>query len=96
MEPEKKFGDGVCDHAQPSDIAQMAEEFLRAKNIPESAWNGCRFGYGGHGGTGPFKSVYTEIERRNGNWVAVKLDRSKQELPPERTGLQVIQLQTTL
>jgi hypothetical protein len=83
---------GACDHAQPNDVARMGEEFLRAKNVPETGWDGCRFGYGGNGGTGPFKSVYTEVERRAGNWVAVKLDRRKDDLPPERTGFQIIQL----
>ncbi len=92
MEPGKTPEEGACDHAQPSDVARMSEEFLRNRGIAETAWDGCRFGYGGAGGSGPFLSVYTEVERRNGNWVAVKLDRLKELLPPERTGFKVVQL----
>ncbi len=92
MEPGKKPAEGACDHTQPADIARMGEAFLLARNIPEIAWEGSRFGYGGDGGTGPFKSVYTEIERRNGQWVVVKIDRSKLELPAGRAGFQPVTL----
>ena len=83
---------GACDHTQPAEVARLGEEFLRAKGVPEEAWDGCRFGYGGSGGSGPFKSVYTEVERRGANWVAVKLDRRKTDLPPELEGFQVASL----
>jgi hypothetical protein len=73
-------------------VAKLGEEWLQAKGVPESGWDGCRFGYGGDGGSGPFKSVYTEVERRAGVWVAVKLDRKKEGLPPERVGFQVVKL----
>jgi hypothetical protein len=89
---EAKNGQGACDHAQPSEVAWLGEEYLRAKGVPESAWDGCRFGYGGDGGTGPFRSVYTEVERRGGDWVAVKLDRRKEALPPSLSGFQVVKL----
>jgi hypothetical protein len=92
MEPGNTPEAGACDHAQPADVARMGEEFLQARNVPESSWDGCRFGYGGNGGTGPFKSVYTEVERRNGGWVAVKLDRSKLDLGPDRIGFKVVAL----
>ena len=90
MEPGKSPAEGLCDHTQPADIARMGEAFLLAGNIPEEAWEGYRLAYGGDGGTGPFKSVYTEIERRKGQWVAVKIDRSKLELPPERRGFKAV------
>ncbi len=83
---------GACDHTQPADIAAMAEKFLLDKGIAKTSWEGCRFGYGGTGGSGPFKSVYTEIENRQGNWVAVKLDRLKTELPAEKIGFQAVTL----
>ncbi|GEM_PF-1475067 len=92
MEPGNTPAAGACDHAQPADVARMGEEFLRARSVPDSAWDGCRFGYGGNGGTGPFKSVYTEVERRGADWVAVKLDRRKDDLPPDRTGFQIVRL----
>lgn len=68
----------------------MAEEYLHSIGVEESAWESSRFGFGGDGGTGPFRSVYTEIERRQGNWVAVKLDRRKEILPAELTGFLVV------
>jgi hypothetical protein len=83
---------GECDHFQPADLARLAEEWLRAKSVPEAAWEGCRFGHGGGGGSGPFKSVYMEVERRNGNWVAVKLDRRKEDMPQEERGFKVVGL----
>ncbi len=92
MEPENTPAAGACDHAQPAEVAIMAEKYLKALGVPEPAWDGCRFGYGGHGGSGPFKSVYTEVERRSGNWVAVKLDRSREDLGPARNGFKVVQL----
>lgn len=83
---------GACDHTQPAEVARLGEEFLRAKGVPEEAWSGCRFGFGGSGGSGPFKSVYTEVERRGPQWVAVKLDRLRTDLPPDRSGFRVAAL----
>jgi hypothetical protein len=90
MESAKKTGD--CDHFQPADLAALAEEFLRGKAVPEALWEGCRFGHGGGGGSGPFKSVYMEVERRGPNWVAVKLDRRKEDMAPAERGFKVIRL----
>jgi hypothetical protein len=83
---------GACDHFQPADLARLAEEFLREKSVPETLWEGCRFGHGGGGGSGPFKSVYMEVERRGPNWVAVKLDRRKEDMAPEQRGFKVVTL----
>lgn len=90
MDLKKSPEAGACDHAQPSDVAKLAEEFLHQEKIPVADWQGKRFGYGGHGGAGPFKSVYTEIEYRAGQWVAVKLDRLREDLPAERKGLREV------
>jgi hypothetical protein len=92
METGKTPSDGACDHTQPSDVARMGQEFLQAQGIPEPVWEGCRFGYGGDGGSGPFKSVYMEVEYRKGNWVAVKLDRLKEELGPDIIGFKCVLL----
>jgi len=88
--PAPKTGD--CDHFQPGDLARLAEDFLKAKGLAEPLWDGCRFGHGGGGGSGPFKSVYMEVERRGGAWVAVKLDRRKEDMPPEQRGFKVVSL----
>lgn len=92
MRSDNPQGPGACDHTQPSEVAKLGEEYLRLRAVPEAEWDGCRFGYGGSGGTGPFKSVYTEVERRAGNWVAVKLDRRKDDLPAGLAGFQVVKL----
>jgi hypothetical protein len=81
---------GACDHFQPSDWARLAEEYLAGKAVPADRWEGSRFGYGAGGGSGPFKAVYMEVERKKGNWVAVKLDRRKEELPAGDVGFKVI------
>jgi hypothetical protein len=83
---------GACDHFQPSDLAALAEEYLRGKGVPENLWQGSRFGHGGGGGSGPFKSVYMEVERRGANWVAVKLDRRKADMAPEERGFKILNL----
>ena len=92
MDPKPNPSQGACDHTQPSEVARLGEDWLKARAVPEAGWEGCRFGYGGDGGTGPFKSVYTEVERRGAAWVAVKLDRRKEALPPGLAGFQVVRL----
>ena len=81
---------GACDHFQPADLARLAEEYLKGKSVPEERWEGSRFRYGAGGGSGPFKSVFMEVERKKGNWVAVKLDRRKEELTPAEAGFKII------
>jgi hypothetical protein len=81
---------GECDHFQPADLARLAEDYLKAKGVPPERWEGTRFGYGAGGGTGPFKAVITEVERRQGNWVVVRLDRKKIELTEAEAGFKVI------
>ena len=93
---ETESGSGACDHTQPSDVAAWGENYLRSRGLAEPAWEGCRFGYGGDGGTGPFKSVYTEVARKGGAWIAVKLERRQDDLPPDKRGFQVVLLPEAL
>jgi hypothetical protein len=81
---------GECDHFQPADLARLAEAYLKEKGLPPQAWEGTRFGYGAGGGSGPFKAVITEVERRQGNWVVVRLDRKKVELAEGEAGFKVV------
>lgn len=81
---------GECDHFQPADLARLAEAYLREKAVPPERWEGTRFGYGAGGGSGPFKAVIMEVERRQGNWVAVRLDRKKTELDQAEAGFKVV------
>ncbi|MDB5105275.1 MAG: hypothetical protein JWP91_2964 [Fibrobacteres bacterium] len=81
---------GECDHFQPADLARLAEEYLNGKSIPAERWEGSRFGYGAGGGSGPFKAVITEVERKKGDWVVVRLDRRKEALPDADAGFKVV------
>ncbi len=81
---------GACDHFQPGDLARLAEAYLNGKSIPEDRWEGARFRYGAGGGTGPFKAVYMEVERKKGDWVVVKLDRRKEDLMDGDSGFKII------
>lgn len=78
-------GSGGCTHTGPEALARMAEEFLRAKGIPATDWDGRRFGFG-ESVTGLFKSVYLEIVRRDGDWVVTKISRLHEELPADKAG----------
>ena len=81
---------GACDHFQPADLAKLAEEYLNGKSVPEDRWEGARFGYGAGGGSGPFKAVITEVERKKGQWVVVRLDRRKVELADAEAGFKIV------
>lgn len=82
--------EGDCDHFQPADLARLAEAYLTGKSVPPEKWEGTRFGYGAGGGSGPFKAVITEVERRQGNWVVVRLDRRKTGLESADAGFKVV------
>jgi len=90
MEPTNPAEKGACDHFQPADLARLAEEWLNGQSVAPDRWEGTRFGYGAGGGTGPFKAVITEVERKQGNWVVVRLDRRKTELEPADAGFRVV------
>lgn len=90
MEPKNPAEKGACDHFQPADLARLAEDYLKGKAVPADRWEGARFGYGAGGGSGPFKAVITEVERKKGDWVVVRLDRRKAELPADEAGFKVV------
>jgi hypothetical protein len=75
----------ACEHKGPTDVMEMAEGHLRNRGIPPAEWEGLRFAWGENLDT-MWKSVYTEIERRDGKWVVTAIDRSDEALPPEREG----------
>jgi hypothetical protein len=88
--PPPSPASGACDHFQPGDLANLAEEYLKGKAVPEERWEGSRFRYGAGGGTGPFKAVYMEVERKKGDWVVVKLDRRKEDLAAGDAGFKIV------
>ena len=90
MDPGNKSHSGACDHFQPADLARLAEGYLKARAVPDPLWEGSRFGYGTPSDDGPFLSIYMEVERKQGNWVVVKLDRRKTPLDAGEEGLKVV------
>lgn len=90
MAPDDPAKKGECDHFQPADLARLAEAWLGERGIGPERWEGSRFGYGAGGGSGPFLAVITEVERKQGNWVVVRLDRRKTALEPADSGFKVV------
>jgi hypothetical protein len=66
----------------------MAESRLRESAVPEAAWTGRRFRYSENLEDGMWASVVTEIERRDGDWIVTRLDRSRERVPS--TGLEEV------
>lgn len=75
----------ACEHKQPADLIELAEEHLNRTGVPESRWSGLRFGWGENVQT-MWRSVWLEIERRGDQWVVTKIDRNEEPLPAEREG----------
>ncbi|MGA7616215.1 MAG: hypothetical protein WBX15_13655 [Thermoanaerobaculia bacterium] len=76
-----------CNHKGAPEVFEMAEESLRNRGISEEQWRGRRFGYGENVPDGPWKSIYIEVERRDGAWIATRLDRRNEILPDTEEGL---------
>lgn len=73
-----------CDHAGPREVMEMAEKNLAERGA--SPENGMRFRWS-ENHDGFFAAAITEIERRNGEWVVVRLDRLEEPLPAGEIGL---------
>ena len=78
-----------CDHVGGAELIQMAEEHLRSHGVAESSWPGTRFRYT-QNVDGMWASVVTEIERRGGDWVVTRIDRSRELAPEEETGFRAL------
>jgi hypothetical protein len=76
-----------CNHLGPIEIMQLVESTLNAEGVDEQHWEGRVFGWGENVTGSQWSSVYTEIERRGGNWVVTKIDRMTTPIDPTREGL---------
>lgn len=77
-----------CDHLDPREIIDLAEAYLREHR--SSPQPGMRFRHGENLQEGAkWASVVIEIERRGGEWIVTRFDRSPDRLPESDTGLQV-------
>jgi len=79
-----------CDHLGPPDIIDLAEQTLRARNIPENEWPGLRVHHGENLVDGMWASVVIEIERRGRDWIVTKLDRNADPISESEVGLKVL------
>jgi hypothetical protein len=73
-----------CDHKGPQDVIADAEALLAASGA--SPADGMKFRWA-ENHNGYYASAITEIERRDGQWVVTRLDRSKEPLPESDCGL---------
>jgi len=68
----------------------MAERHLGEKGIPPDRWPGLRFRWSENLSDGMWASVILEIERRGEQWIVTRLDRNRDPLPADETGLRVL------
>ena len=65
-----------CDHIDPPEVMERAEEWLRGRGIPREKWSGMRIRHAQNTPDSKYwKSVVTEIEHRDGNWIVTGIDR---------------------
>ena len=67
----------------------MAEDHLRSLGISEEAWDGGRFGFGEDVEAQKHKSVYTEVERRDGSWLVIRLERRPDPISESERGFTI-------
>ncbi len=72
-----------CDHVGGPELIQMAEEHLRDSGVPESHWPGMRFRWSENLEGGMWASVVIEVERRDLQWIVVRIDRNRERIEDE-------------
>ena len=77
-----------CDHVGPPELIEMAEAHLRERRVPSDDWTGRTFRYSQNLDQGMWASVVIEIERRDGDWIVTRLDRSRERSAAE--GFEVV------
>ena len=73
-----------CDHIDPPEVMERAEKWLHDKGIPREKWSGMRIRHAENTPDSQYwKSVVTEIEHRDGNWIVTGIDRRPDVLTDE-------------
>src|SRR5947209_7837471 len=80
----------ACEHVGPPELIEMAERHLREASINEDEWPGHRFRWSENVADGTWASVMLEIERRNGDWIVTRLDRSAERISEDDAGFREI------
>lgn len=80
-----------CDHTGPAELIEMAERYLRDRNLPDERWNGARFAWRENVAEPKYwTSVVLEIERRGSDWIVTRLDRSNDAISAHELGLHAL------
>ncbi|HUJ13479.1 MAG TPA: hypothetical protein VL284_06765 [Thermoanaerobaculia bacterium] len=65
-----------CEHIDPPEVMERAEQWLRARGVPREKWAGMRFR---HAENTPdaegWKAVVIEVEHRDGDWIVTAIQR---------------------
>ena len=80
----------ACDHLGPAEVIALAETDLHQRAIPPTQWAQLRYRHGENTPEGMWASVVIEVERRGDGWVVVRLDRNREAIPAEETGLALL------
>lgn len=74
-----------CDHVGPVELIEMSESLLRDARRPPAP--GMRFRFSENLPNSMWASVITEIERRDEQWIVVRLDRNREPVADAELGL---------
>lgn len=77
-----------CDHKGGPELIQMAEEYLRERDVRD--WRGTKFRWSENVTGGMWSSVCVEIERRGDQWVVTRLDRNRETIPETDEGFRAL------
>ena len=82
-----------CDHTGPAELIELAERYLRERNLPETSWAGARFAWRENVADPQYwTSVILEVERRGAEWIVTRLDRSNDTIQEHELGLHAVHL----
>jgi hypothetical protein len=82
-----------CDHTGPAELIEMAERYLRERNLAPDQWNGARFAWRENVAEPKYwTSVILEVERRGNDWVVTRLDRSNDSIDEQELGFHAMQV----
>lgn len=79
-----------CDHIGGPELIDMAEQYLRDRDIPPADWPGLAFRWSENPDQGMWASIVVEVERRGEQWIVTRLDRNKEKV--EETGFRPLAL----
>jgi hypothetical protein len=80
-----------CDHTGPAELIELAERYLRERNVPLDQWTGARVAWRENVAEPTYwTSVALEVERRGDEWIVTRLDRSNDTIAEHDLGLHAL------